>query len=149
MRPSKHHTFMDIANVLAKRTTCVRRAVGCVLVNKQFQIIGTGYNGVAAGQVHCLSKPCAGANSKSGENLHQCEAVHAEQNALMQCSDVSKVYACYVTTSPCMHCMKMLLNTSCEMIFFDEMYDFEALNFWRKAGRKYFQIGLLNEPILF
>lgn len=121
-RPSKHEYFLALAKVVATRSTCVRRQVGCVLTDVHANILATGYNGVARGLPHCSDSPCIGSTSKSGSDLDVCEAIHAEQNALLQCCDVNKIRICYVTCSPCLHCLKMLLNTSCELIVYSDIY---------------------------
>ena len=143
-RPSIGTTFMDVAKTLAKRATCGRRQVGCVLVNKHNHIIATGYNGVAKGRDHCIDTPCAGAEMPSGQGHDICEAIHAEQNALLQCTDVQAITDCYTTTAPCMACTKLLLNTSCTRIFYSEDYDAhsEARQLWERAGRSW--IHLIN-----
>lgn len=122
MRPSIHETFIKVAEVIAERGTCARRKVGCVLTDVKGRIIATGYNGPARGLAHCTDTPCQGANCPSGQGLDKCEAIHAEQNALMQCSNVDQIHACYVTVSPCIHCVKMLMNTGCKLIVFSEEY---------------------------
>jgi dCMP deaminase len=135
---------MRIAEICAMRSTCLRRQVGAVLVNGRGHILSTGYNGVAAGLAHCndlgaridhYPHACPGANSASGTNLDMCQAIHAEQNALLQCRDVSQIVACYVTTSPCMTCTKLLLNTSCRYIIFKEEYPHPARELWTATGR--------------
>jgi dCMP deaminase len=142
-RPSKDETFLHMAMVLSQQSTCVRRMVGCILVNREKRIVGSGYNGNAAGLPHCISVPCAGADKLSGEGLAICEAIHAEQNALMQCNDVRDIWVCYVTTSPCMHCVKMLLNTNCKyIVYYKEYTDFEQVReIWVRSGRNIRQIG--------
>lgn len=140
MQYTKHQMNLHIASIIATRTTCIRRGVGCVLVNARGEILSTGYNGVASGQPHCsdnLGKHCSGSSAKTGENLEGCQAIHAEQNALMQCANVQEIEAAYVTASPCMHCMKMLLNTSCKHIYALEVYDDKALDLWVKSGRAF------------
>lgn len=128
--------FLGTARLLSERATCKRRRVGCVLVNKFNHIIATGYNGVASGQPHCIDEPCKGASFPSGEGLEFCEAIHAEQNALLQCRNVQEISTCYVTHSPCTHCVKMLLNTSCKVIIFSEQYSHSASkDLWEKSGR--------------
>ncbi len=68
--------------------------------------------------------------------LDGCHAIHAEQNALLQCRDVYSIHSCYTTVSPCMTCMKLLLNTGCERIIFTEEYvQPEAARLWQSAGR--------------
>jgi dCMP deaminase len=126
--------FLKMANLASERATCKRRKVGCILVNSKKHVIATGYNGVAAGQEHCIDNPCEGAQLKSGEGLDKCEAIHAEQNALLQCRDVYDIQTVYCTLSPCIHCLKLLLNTSAQRIVFMEKYvDADRLgDFWLK-----------------
>lgn len=146
--------LMGIAALTAERSTCCRRHVGCVLVNSRNHVVATGYNGVAAGMPHCnhvsssigsftgdelyeYPNACPGAKAPSGQNLDGCQAIHAEQNALLQCKDVYSIEKCYVTTSPCMTCVKLLLNTSCQEIYFVDKYvHHEAEKLWLDAGRR-------------
>jgi dCMP deaminase len=163
MRPSKDKTFLDIALTLAKRGTCIRKQVGCVLVDELGQILSTGYNGVARGLRHCndyiqhdyyekigseskdidivkVTKikthlyKCAGADHDSGQGLEICEAIHAEQNALLQCHDVQQIDTVYVTTSPCRHCMKLIMNTSAKRVVFLSEYSQSSKDLAEKAG---------------
>lgn len=128
--------FMMIAAVVGRRSTCGRRRVGCVLVDVHNHIIATGYNGVPMGFDHCLSHPCEGACLPTGTGLDKCLAIHAEQNALLQCSDIFAIDRCYTTTSPCIHCVKPLLNTSCKRIIFGEEYPHsESKELWERGGR--------------
>lgn len=121
-RPTFGEWAMELAKVVSTRATCARRSVGCVLVDRRGHVLATGYNGPPRGAVHCTSVPCAGARMPSGDGLATCEAVHAEQNALLQCRDVEEILACYSTTEPCAHCTKLLLNTSCESVAYIEEY---------------------------
>ena len=165
-RPTRDGWGLQLAQVTASRSTCLRRSVGCVLVDKRGHILATGYNGVAAGQKHCnedllLAPPpfegtwaegtnikythyphaCPGAQSLSGTNLDGCQAIHAEQNALLQCGKVWEIDTCYTTTAPCMTCVKLLLNTSCQRIVFKEDYPHsEARVLWENAGRIWLQL---------
>ena len=66
-----------MALLVSERGTCVRRKVGCILVNKKNHVLATGYNGNPSGFSHCLDNPCKGANSTSGKDLDKCEAIHA------------------------------------------------------------------------
>jgi len=144
MRPDKDSYFLDIARVVSTRATCCRRSVGCVLVDGLGHILSTGYNGTAAGLHNCTKEePCnkTAAASKSGENLSACEAIHAEQNALLQCKDVNEIEVAYVTHSPCITCVKLLLNTSCQTIVFSEKYPHSASkDLWEKAGRVWLEL---------
>lgn len=114
--------FAKIAALVSTRGTCLRRKVGCVLVSEKGHIIGTGYNGVPRNFPHCTDHPCGGHLARSGGNLDACLATHAEQNALLQCRNVEEIHTCYVTASPCVHCIKLLLNTTCSRIVFIEEY---------------------------
>ena len=79
---------------------------------------------------------CEGSTSPSGTNLDSCNAIHAEQNALLQCRDVHLIHTAYVTTSPCVTCTKLFLNTSCKRIIYLEEYPQpKAVELWTKAGR--------------
>lgn len=138
VRPSSDEYFLAIARGAATRGTCARRKVGAVLVDAYNQILSTGYNGVASGLPHCIDEPCPGAGCKSGEGLHLCQALHAEANALIQCKDIRAIRCCYSTASPCIHCLRMLLNTSCEYIIFNEEYPHpESKQLWLSQGRKW------------
>ena len=139
IRPTKHHTFMEIALALSRQSTCTRRSVGAVLVNHRQHIIGSGYNGPAARQPHCIVHPCRGSRLESGTGLELCEAIHAEQNALLQCHDVYTIERIYVTVPPCLHCTKLLLNTSCRHIISMGTYPMEDLAqaLWQSAGCKW------------
>lgn len=144
MRPSKDQYFIEMAKLVATRGTCLRRKVGCILVNAMGHVIATGYNGVAAGLPHCnhveaidihimglkdiyhkadtYPNACSGATLTSGTGLDSCEAIHGEQNALLQCKDVFEIHTAYVTAKPCVSCMKLFMNTSCRRIVYLEDY---------------------------
>jgi dCMP deaminase len=121
-RPSIHEIAMTTAEVWACRATCGRRRVGAVITSENNQVLGTGYNGPARGQAHCTDTPCEGMQYSSGQGLDSCEAVHAEQNAIVNTSDMSKAYNIYVTTAPCVSCTKLLLNTQIKHIYFKDDY---------------------------
>ncbi len=136
-RITRDNYFLQIAQLVAKRGTCHRRQVGAVLVNDIGHIIATGYNGVPRGFDHCLDGGgealCPAATALSGTNLDACYAIHAEQNALLQCANVEAIDTCYCTASPCISCIKLLLNTSCKRIIFIEEYpQAYAKNLWLK-----------------
>lgn len=172
MRPTIEQYFARMARLVATRSTCLRRAVGCVLVDARDHVLSTGYNGVARGRPHCneearegrdyrplggdpsVTAPmrvvtvhphaCAGAELPSGEGLDLCEAVHAEQNALLQCRDAYAVDTCYVTAFPCVPCTKLLLNSSCRRIVYLEDYPGGGLELW---GRDALKINLTEEVV--
>ncbi len=144
-RPTKHEYLMELAVVASRRTTCLRRGVGCVLADERGHVLAIGYNGVARGLPHCNQQvpstgefpyACGGHDLPSGQDA--CEAVHAEQNALLQCADPDRIRTAYVTLSPCKACLKLLLNTPCErVIFLEEHTDPLPRSLWTKAGRRW------------
>lgn len=136
MRPERDEIYLRCAELFAERATCVRRKVGCVIVDEDGRILATGYNGVAAGRPHCNEGfPCEGAGCASGEGLDQCEAIHAEQNAILFLGDPRKAHTIYVTVSPCLSCMKLLLGTAARRIVTRELYPHEAaMDWWARAG---------------
>lgn len=114
-RPSWDGTFLDIAHIWAERSTCSRRKVGAVVV-KDKQVIGQGYNGVAAGKKHCIDGGCPrGQLSKdecppgSDYNTFPCYAIHAEHNAILQAGIANCAGATiYVTDEPCQQCANLI-----------------------------------------
>jgi dCMP deaminase len=115
--------FMNIASVVATRSTCDRRRVGAVIV-KDRTILSTGYNGSIRGLPHC---------SEIGhmmEGGHCIATVHAEANAIIQaarhgiCVDGATIY---VTSSPCWSCFKMLMNAGIARIVYGEPYGDERV----------------------
>lgn len=142
MRPSLDLVMLAIAKVLSTRATCVKRQVGCVLVDSKGRILSTGYNGVAHGLPHCTDKACPGAYAQRGSDT--CQAIHAEINALLQCRDVQLIDTCYTTTLPCMSCMKTLMNTSCGRIVYGEDHEdaIFVLGQWHKAGGTALQLNM-------
>jgi len=140
-RPSWNEYFLEVAKLVSKRSTCLRRSVGAVLVRDK-RILATGYNGAPAGLEHCLDTGCLREKLKipSGERHELCRALHAEQNALIQASlhGISvKDSVLYATNQPCVICAKMIINAGIREIVIAEGYpDKMALDFLKKAGVK-------------
>ena len=137
-RPTWDEYFMQITKVVATRGSCVRRKVGAVIVDSRNVFLESGYNGKAAGIINCLDSPCEGAYAPSGTSLEKCEAIHAEAQCLIRCSDVMRIHTLYVSCSPCISCVKMLMQTSCMRIVFAEDYphsDSKKLWLQSKEGR--------------
>ena len=125
--------FLEIASTVAKRSTCMRRSVGCILVDSQNHIVATGYNGVPTKFTHCLDSPCEGAFSLSGTDLDLCNALHAEVNAFLQIRSAD-VLTAYLTVSPCFSCAKMLANSNVKRLVAAELYVHEqAINLLNQA----------------
>jgi len=143
LRPDIDTYYLDIATAVSKRSTCIRREVGCVIADKSGYCVSTGYNSVPSSMEHCINKPCPGAFFKSGENVEACCALHSEDVALMKCADVQAIHTVYVTTSPCIYCTRKLMNTSAKRIVFLEQYpnSEECKKLWESVGRQWIKLG--------
>jgi dCMP deaminase len=113
-RPDWDNYFMQIATVVATRSTCSRRQVGALLVQNK-RILSTGYNGAPSGLSHCLEVGCLREKLQvpSGERHELCRGLHAEQNAIIQAAVhgvAIKDAVLYCTHYPCSLCAKMLVN---------------------------------------
>ncbi|MGE4357210.1 MAG: cytidine/deoxycytidylate deaminase family protein [Candidatus Omnitrophota bacterium] len=125
-RPSWDDYFMEIAKLVASRSTCLRRHVGAVIV-KDRHILSTGYNGTPKGITHCEVVGCLREKLKvpSGERHELCRGLHAEQNALLQAAlyGISlKDATLYCTNQPCIICTKMLINAGIKEVVILEGY---------------------------
>lgn len=125
-RPSWDDYFMDIAALVARRSTCLRRDVGAVLVRER-RILATGYNGAPSGLRHCLDEGCLREQLgvPSGERHELCRGLHAEQNAIIQAAfhGVSvKGAHLYCTNHPCVICVKMIINAGIVKIIYRDGY---------------------------
>jgi len=127
IRPSWDEYFIGIAHEVAKRSTCLRRSVGCVVVIDK-RMVCTGYNGAPAGIKHCAERGgCMREklNVPSGERHELCYAAHAEQNALCQASKYGIALegsTFYITNSPCSLCAKLLINIGVVKIIYADGY---------------------------
>jgi dCMP deaminase len=139
-RPSWDAYFMEICHVVAKRSTCLRRRVGALLVADR-RILATGYNGPPKGLAHCAELggcPRARLGVASGQRQELCRALHAEQNAIIQAAvhgvKLDNVTS-YSTTQPCVTCAKMLINANVRRIVFAGAYPDElSLVMLEEAG---------------
>jgi len=129
---------MSIAELVAQRSTCLRRKVGAVIV-KDKRILTTGYNGAPAGIKHCEEVGCLRGKMgiASGERHELCRGVHAEQNAIIQSAtfgvNISGAVI-YTTHQPCFICTKMLINAHIAKIIYKKAYpDRLAIGMLKKA----------------
>lgn len=140
-RPSWDEFYLQMAELMATRSTCLRHKQGAVIVGDKC-VLSTGFNGVASGCTHCEELGRARAEYPSGQRLDLCRAVHAEQNALVKAAKHGisiKGATLYSTSFPCMHCASMIINGGIVRVVSREMYPdkrTEAL----LTGRVAFQI---------
>src|SRR5436309_9285913 len=126
-RPSWHQYFLIITRRVAERSTCTRAKVGAVIVRDK-NILATGYNGSPAGLPHCTELGCLIYTSRTptGEIEENCfRTIHAEINAIAQAAkNVASIRDAdiYVTHTPCIHCLKVLINTGIKRVFYEKEY---------------------------
>ena len=125
-RPSWENYFMGITVLVAKRSTCLRRSVGAIIV-KDKRILTTGYNGAPSGIRHCLEVGCLREqlNVASGERHELCRGIHAEQNAIIQAAFHGVSIGdstLFCTNLPCSICAKMIINAGIKKIYYQSGY---------------------------
>lgn len=130
-RPSWDDYFLKLAMLVSERSTCPRMHCGCVLVRDK-RILSTGYNGSIPGGEHCEDAGCLVVDN------HCVRTIHAEMNAILQCSSHGIPTAgatAYVTNMPCTNCAKALIAAGIrEIVIFSDYHDTLAEDFFEKAG---------------
>jgi dCMP deaminase len=119
-RPTWDQTFFGIMDVWSQRSTCPRLQTGCVIVNKQHQILVSGYNGAPRGMPHCTDVGCIVVDD------HCIRAIHAEMNALIQAAHVGTSVdgaAAYVLHRPCLRCIASLAQAGIKEVIYWKPYD--------------------------
>lgn len=118
--------FIQLAQLIAKRSTCLKRNVGAVIV-KDNQILSTGYNGSPSGTTHCTDiGECNRSSHTQGYGLNYCRSAHAEMNAIVSCA--KRGISCdgatiYINTFPCSECTKLIINAGIKEIVYVEDYN--------------------------
>ncbi|MCL1819635.1 MAG: deaminase [Oscillospiraceae bacterium] len=131
-RISKHNYYLDIAQTVAERSTCLRKKYGAIIVNHDV-IISTGYNGAPRGRVNCCDRDDAcirdELNIPRGERYELCRAVHSEANAIitasreemigstlyMTCVD-AKTNELQSDVDSCQMCKRYIINAGIKMV---------------------------------
>jgi dCMP deaminase len=119
-RPNWDSYFLELAAVVAKRSTCNRKQVGCVITLNN-RILTTGYGGSIRGQPHCIDVGC----DIDPVTFGCVRTVHSEMNAIAQAAanGVSTQGAtAYTTLSPCLWCFKTLVNAGIVRFVYSEQY---------------------------
>jgi len=111
-RPTKLELFMRMAHLIKERSTCERATVGCLVVNADgTKIEAMGYNGNAKGLDNACDNPL---------EPGRCGCIHAETNALLKCVyNTHEALVLYCTTSPCVNCAKLIVNSRVSTVIFD------------------------------
>ena len=139
MRPAKDKYFMDIAEAVGRRSTCLRHKIGAILVDSNNRVVSTGYNGAPAGMAHCLDVGCVRdeLGIESGTQIETCRGIHAEQNALLQAESMHRLRGgtCYCVYQPCVTCAKLLINAGVLRVVYSIPYKDElAKTMLNEAG---------------
>lgn len=125
-RPSWDRYFMNIAQVVASRSNCLKRKVAAVIV-KEGRIISTGYNGTPRHTKNCYENGCPRCNAvgPSGQGLAECFCSHGEENAIVQAAYhgiAIKTSTLYTTFAPCLLCTKMIINAGISEVVYNQDY---------------------------
>ena len=140
-RPGWDEYFMEMAVLTARRSTCLRRHVGAVIVQEK-HIVATGYNGAPRGLDHCGDREGGCLRQQlgipSGQKHELCRALHAEQNAIIQAAKLGVSIdgaTLYCTHQPCSVCAKMIINAGIQRVVYQEGYpDAFSLEIFKEAG---------------
>ena len=137
-RPDWDTYFFRMATLIATRSTCPSRAVGCVIIDIETKhVISTGYNGSPRGTAHC-GESCV--SRESGKRWEKCRAVHAELNAILNAAkngvstDGGRMY---LSTTPCVCCSRTLINAGVKEVYAMSKYSHdEAIALLNEGGIK-------------
>lgn len=130
--------YLQMAENLSRLSTCLDKQVGCILLDKHYRVLATGYNGAPKGMDHCSDTNYC----YKIEDKEPCIAAHAEQNALAQCKDPDAIHTCITTLSPCVTCISMLMNTKCWRIVFKQEHRHpEPKKRWLDMGGEWINVG--------
>jgi dCMP deaminase len=143
-RPTWDEYFLKVAMLVSERATCPRMHCGCVLVREK-QILSTGYNGSIPGDGHCEDDGCMIVDN------HCVRTIHAEMNAILQCSShgvSTKDATAYVTNMPCTNCAKALITAGIkEVVIFSDYHDTLAEKFFKIAKVKIKRLSIPRTEI--
>lgn len=135
-RPTFDEVYMEVVDVIARRSTCLRKKVGAVIVVDQ-RIISHGYNGVVSGEAHCCDTGQCLKDKVGREDYKPC--VHAEQNAICVCAKRGLAVrggTLYVNADVCLNCAKLIVT--CEIARVVVRRDYkgteEGIDFLRRYG---------------
>ncbi|MCJ1426219.1 Deoxycytidine monophosphate (dCMP) deaminase [Sticta canariensis] len=125
MRPSWDQYFMQLASLAARRSNCMKRRVGCVIVREK-RVISTGYNGTSRNLRNCNEGGCSRCNAgnESGVGLSTCLCIHAEENALLEAGRerIREGSILYCDTCPCLTCTIKITQVGISEVVYSQTY---------------------------
>lgn len=153
LRPSWDSYFMALASLAARRCNCMKRAVGCVLVDSKRRVISTGYNGTPRHLTNCMEGGCPRCNSgdvSSGVSLATCLCLHAEENALLEAGRerIRDGSVLYCNTCPCLTCSIKIVQVGISEVVYNQGYsmDGETARVFLSAGIRLRQFSPVSSP---
>lgn len=132
LRPTWDTYFMQLSDLAARRSNCMKRRVGCILV-KDSRVIATGYNGTPRGLRNCNEGGCGRCNDGApcGTGLDRCLCMHAEENALLEAGRGSVVYdngvVLYCNTCPCLGCAIKIIQQGVKEVVYSRSYGMDHM----------------------
>ena len=144
LRPGWDSYFMTLASLAARRCNCMKRAVGCVLVDGVHRVVSTGYNGTPRALRNCGDGGCARCNAgdpaSSGAALATCLCLHAEENALLEAGRerIRPGSILYCNTCPCLTCSIKIVQVGISEVVYSQSYSMDGATaeVFRAAGVK-------------
>ncbi len=156
LRPSWDGYFMALASLAARRCNCMKRAVGCVLVDARHRVLSTGYNGTPRALPNCADGGCPrcnAADAASGVALATCLCLHAEENALLEAGRerIRPGTVLYCNTCPCLTCSIKIVQVGIGEVVYNQGYsmDGHAAEVFRAAGvklRQFSPVSVAHPP---
>ena len=145
-RMSKDKYYLNIADAVLDRSTCLRRKYGAIIV-KNDEILSTGYNGAPRGRKNCVDLGyCTREQLKvpRGERYELCRSVHAEANAITKVAKSANNCdgsTLYITAAPCIECSKLIIQAGIRRVVYSDDYrSEEGLDLLRRVGIECVQI---------
>lgn len=137
----KHEYICNITDVVAQKATCLKRKVGTVIINDEYEIIATGYNGAPKGLPSCLDESECLLN-----NQGKCiRCAHSEMNAIAQAAKrgtALKGGIMYITEAPCVNCAAIIINTGIVEVRYKHAKNLAGGLLLQRAGVKVFSWNL-------
>jgi dCMP deaminase len=125
LRPSWDQYFMQLADLAARRSNCMKRRVGCVIVREK-RVVSTGYNGTPRGMTNCNQGGCPRCNNaaRGGTGLNTCLCLHAEENALLEAGRdrIGGSATLYCNTCPCLTCSVKITQVGISEVVYNQGY---------------------------
>ncbi|KAF2195628.1 hypothetical protein K469DRAFT_699213 [Zopfia rhizophila CBS 207.26] len=153
LRPSWDQYFMQLADLAAHRSNCMKRRVGCVVVREK-RVISTGYNGTPRGMTNCNEGGCPRCNnaSRAGVDLSTCLCLHAEENALLEAGRdrIGEKSILYCNTCPCLTCSVKITQVGISEVVYNQGYmvDTKTAEIFAESGVKLRQFSPPREGLV-